>query len=291
MLFVFGAIAAALVKFAFFADPEVAAVGPEAVVSEPVVTVETGTVESTLELSGNIARDAAYPLRAELNGTVTAVHVTEGQSVTAGQVLFTVKQDYPVRTVDVPAPEAGDISELAVVTGQAVSTGLEYTGLSPARYHIVSTVEPVQLYRLVGAPTEAEVTISGGPAPFTCTGVGVEVAEDGTSTVQCAVPSDQVVFSGLPVTMNLTLGTATDALVIPTTAVAGGSGTGKVWLTGGDEPEEREITLGVSNGEMVEVTDGLAAGDEILEYVPGVAAPDEQVCDEDGYCEEAGWSW
>ncbi|MGA7147606.1 MAG: biotin/lipoyl-binding protein [Microbacterium sp.] len=296
MLVACGAIAVALVRIAFFPDESSAAVQPSAAIADPVVAVERGEVVNALSLPGTIARDAPYPVRSEVNGTVTAVHVGNGQSVAAGQVLFTIKRDEPVRNIDVVAPEAGDVSEIAVVKGQPASVGAELATLTPARYHVLSTVEPVQLYRLLNAPAEATVTIPGGPEPFVCTGLDVNVAEDGTTSVQCAVPAGQVVFSGLPATLDITVGTVADALVIPTTAVKGGSGSGLVWADAGDgsEPEERSVTLGVSDGTMVEVTDGLAEGDMIRQFVPGAAAEVEEVCYDDGmggeFC-ETGMTW
>ena len=296
MLVACGAIAVGLVKLAFFPDDTSTALEPTAGITDPVVAVERGEVVNALSLPGTVARDAAYPLRSETNGTVTTVHVGEGQSVTAGQVLFTIKQDDPIRNVDVTAPEAGEVSGLTVVKGQPTSVGTELVALTPARHHVLSTVAPVQLYRLLDAPTEAAVSIPGGPAPFTCTGLSVQVAEDGTTSVRCAVPADQVVFPGLPATLDITVGTVADALVIPTTAVKGGSGTGVVWVDAADggEPEERTVTLGVSDGTLVEVTEGLAEGDAIRQFVPGSAAEVEEVCYDDGmggeFC-ESGMTW
>lgn len=280
LVIVFGACAAALVKLAFFPDSAEAIVSPESSITDPVIPVERGSVVNALTLSGNIARDDAFSLRSEVNGTVTAVHVGNGASVAAGQVLFTVKQDDPVRNVDIVAPEAGELSEMALVKGQATSVGTEIVTLTPARYHLLATVEPVQLYRLVNAPTEATVTITGGPAPFACTGVQVQVSAEGTASVRCAVPGDQVVFAGLPAQMDLALGQVDDALVVPVTAVQGGSGSGNVWVDAGDgsDPEERPVTLGVNDGAMVEVVEGLEEGETIRQFVPGFMAPVEEFC-------------
>ena len=280
LVVVFGACAAALVKIAFFPDRSEAVVSPESSITDPVIAVERGSVVNALTLDGNIARDDAYPVRGEIDGTVTAVHVTEGAAVTAGQKLFTITQDDPRKSIDVVAPEAGDVSEIAVVKGQTANVGLELYKITPARYHLLATVEPVQLYRLVNAPTEASVTITGGPAPFTCTGVRVQVTAEGTASVRCAVPADQVVFAGLPASVDLALGQVDDALVIPVTAVQGGAGTGKVWVDAGEgkDPEEREVALGVNDGTMVEVVSGLEEGDSIRQFVPGFVAPVEENC-------------
>ena len=115
LVLLIGACAAALVKIAFFPDRAESVVSPEAAITDPVVAVERGSVVNALSLSGNVARDEAYPVRSEINGTVIAVHIGDGAAVAAGQKLFTVRQDDPRKDIDVLAPEAGDVSELAVV--------------------------------------------------------------------------------------------------------------------------------------------------------------------------------
>lgn len=87
LVVIFGACAAALVKIAFFPDRAESVVSAEASVTDPIVAVERGSVVNALSLSGNVARDDAYAVRGELNGTVLAVHVGEGAAVASGQKL------------------------------------------------------------------------------------------------------------------------------------------------------------------------------------------------------------
>lgn len=296
LVLVIGGCAAALVKLAFFPDQTEAAVEPIAEVTDPVVPVARGSVVNELTLTGSIARDEAVVIRSTVAGTVTKVHITEGATVQAGQVLYTIKQDLPAKTVTIVAPEAGEITELALVKGELAAIGADVAKLTPSRYHLLATVEPVQLYRLVNAPDQATVSISGGPAPFACTGVRVEVTEEGTANVRCAIPTDQTVFAGLPASVDLALGQVADALIIPLTAVKGGTGSGVVWVDAGDgsEPVERPVTLGVNDGTNVEVVEGLTEGEMIRQFVPGFAAPVEEFCYEESpgveVC-ESGTSW
>lgn len=280
MVVILGVCAVALAKIAFFPDEVESTVSPEAALTEPVVVVERGSVVNALSLNGNVARDDAFAVRNEINGTVTAVYVGEGATVKAGQKIFSVRQDEPQKDIDVLAPEAGDVSELALVKGQSAAVGAESYRLTPARYHVLATVDPVQLYRLVDAPTGATVTITGGPAPFACTGVKVQVTAEGVANVRCAIPTDQTVFAGLPASMDLALGQVDDALIVPVTAVQGGAETGNVWVDAdeGGEPEERAVTVGINDGVMVEVLEGLEEGDSIREFVPGFVAPVEEYC-------------
>ncbi|MFT3798473.1 efflux RND transporter periplasmic adaptor subunit [Microbacterium sp.] len=297
MLVVCGAIAAALVKLAFFPDEaQAATVVPGGEVTAPTVAVERGAVTDELTIDGTVARDDAITVRSGVDATITSVAVGQGQAVTAGQVLFTVKaNEWPNTVTNIVAPEAGDVTSFELVAGQSVSIGGEVAKISPARFHLMGTIEPVLLYRLVGAPTEAQVTIQGGPAPFTCTGLKVQVSEDGTTSVVCAVPGDQQVFAGLKASLAVRVGSADDALLIPTTAVKGGAGTGVVWVDVDGTAEQRTVKLGVTDGTVVQVTEGLAEGDVVRQFVPGQTSGDEPVCYDDGaggqYCEPAGMSW
>ncbi len=296
MLIVCAAIAAALVKLAFFPEQtDAAAPTPGGEVTTPVVAVERGSITDDLSVDGTIARDDEVTVRSQVDGAITNVAVTQGQSVAAGQVLFTVKQTYPVKTIDVVAPEAGELSSFELVNGQPVSLGVEVAKLTPARFHLIGTIDPVLLYRLVGAPTEGQVTIQGGPAPFTCTGLRVQVGDDGTTSVVCAVPTDQQVFAGLKATLAVQVGSAEDALVIPTTAVKGGSGTGVVWIDTDGAAEKRTIELGVTDGTLVQVVSGLEEGDMVRQFVPGTTEDSDPECYEDEtgaqYCDDSGTSW
>jgi len=274
------AIAVALVRLAFFPDAVTSAEQPQAQIENPVVSVERGSVVNELALTGSISRDDDYAVKSQVNGTVTSVDVGAGATVSAGQVLFTVRQDLPRTIVEITAAEAGTVLELNLVAGQSTSIGGDVAMLSPQRFHVLSTVEPVQLYRLINAPTEATVTITGGPAPFSCTGLTTQVSDDGTTSVRCAIPTDQVVFPGLPAELTVAVGSVEDALVIPTTAVKGGAGNGVVWIDAGDgtEPTERPVILGITDGTMVEVLDGLVEGDLIRQFVPGIAVEVQEIC-------------
>ena len=139
------------------------------------------------------------------------------------------------------------------------------------------------------------MTITGGPAPFTYTGRSTQVSDDGATSVRCSIPTDQIVFPGLPAQLNVSGGTAENVIAIPATAVKGGSGTGVVWLANGDgDPVETKVELGVSDGTMVEVKSGLKEGDQVRQFVPGIAAPVEEFCYEVSPGEEVcetGTSW
>lgn len=296
LVLVFSAIAVSLVKVAFFDDAVDSAVTPNAEITDPVVAVERGDVANQLTLQGTVARNAEVPVQSTATGTILSINAKRGAAVKKGQSLVTIKQDYPVKTITITALVTGDLVSSDIVVGQMVDLGSELGKISPKRFHLLATVDPVQLYRLLDAPSSGTVTITGGPKPFDCTGLASQVAEDGTTSVRCAIPGNQVVFPGLPAELVIDVGTAEDVLLIPTTSVKGGAGTGIVWVDAGDgeEPEQREVKLGISDGSMVEVIEGLEEGESIRQFVPGAAAPAEKNCwQENGeeFCESAGANW
>ena len=70
---------------------------------------------------------------------------------------------------------------------------------------------------------------------------------------------------------------AENVLVVPVTAVQGSVQSGRVWIPGADgEPVERPVTLGLTDGDQVEVTGGLTEGEMVLQFVP---IPDDDVVD------------
>jgi macrolide-specific efflux system membrane fusion protein len=79
------------------------------------------------------------------------------------------------------------------------------------------------------------------------------------------------VFPGLSADIVIAGGIAADVLTVPMTAVEGTAQTGNVYfvLEDGETTELRAVTLGINDGINVEVVEGLAEGDTILQFVPG----------------------
>lgn len=210
------------------------------------------------------------------------------------------------RTIEAPA--AGTVGEYDVLVGQTVAVGDTVGSISTGGFTVAGSLTAEQQYRLVSGPTSAEVQARGGPAPFACTdlrtgrsasgggddggsggdGGGAVMPQDpmapdqggGSSTaISCTVPPDVTVFDGLGATMVIEAGRAENVLVVPVTAVEGSFESGNVWVAGADggEPVETPVTLGLTDGELVEIREGLAEGDLVLEFVPG--APDEELMD------------
>jgi hypothetical protein len=300
-LALFTVIAAALVKIAFIDGmrPGPAVAGPAAEVTIPVVQASRATVTNTVQVAATIQSDAAAGVRSTAAGKVTHIFLSPGAKVASGDRLYQVRAEAPVvpesavavetttaegqpggqaaqparsrpayTYTDVLAPASGVLETLTVLLDQQVGVG-EVTGtVNPGTYTISGSVDAAQQYRLLSKPASAEISVVGGPAPFTCPavvlksiagdttgnlgdgrgvsgGAGMSVpfasaipggggaAEQGgtpTGTISCAVPSGVEVFAGLGATMRVTAGQATDVITVPLTSVQGSVTEGSVWL-------------------------------------------------------------
>ncbi|WP_181243249.1 HlyD family efflux transporter periplasmic adaptor subunit [Glaciihabitans tibetensis] len=303
------AIAAALVKIAFFADPTLdsEAQVPTGAVVEPQVAASIGTILNDVKVQGTVTADEARPIKATLAGEVTEIIAPVGTTVAVDDKVFVIRQPNeqvvredgtlaPVtyKTAVVRAPAAGVISSLTVIKGQTVAVGDESGQVAPPSFNVSASLAPDQLYRLLNQPTEATVTVIGGPAPFVCGSLTISTALSGAApadssadsasapatgtTVRCAVPAEVKVFNGLQAEMSIPGGSAENILMVPVTSVEGIAQSGNVYMTLPDgSTEVRPVVLGINDGENVHVVSGLAEGDMVLQFVPGAPAAETEV--------------
>lgn len=292
------AIAVALVKLAFFGESTAGAGGeqPTGGVIDPQVPVMIGTVSNDVVLSGTVKADDAVPIKAPLGGEVISLDVGVGSVVAAGQqfgVIKGVNSAGRAVTVGIVAPVAGTISSLSIVVSSQTTAGTVIAQIAPPGFYVTASVQPVDRYRLTSAPEEATVTVMGGPAPFTCTNLTVTTPLAGSggggdgenpggdpgagsgTTARCVVPADVTVFPDLTAQLSISAGIAENVLIVPVTAVLGSAESGVVYVVVDPETgatEERQVTLGLSDGINVEILDGLEEGELVMQFVPGAPA-------------------
>lgn len=311
-LIAFAVIAVALVKLAFFPDdsPEAAPLVPTGEVTEPIVPVTTGKLVSEVKFQATVTADPALEAKATLDGDIMELDVEVGQQVEAGARLAVIRKEIPrdpvtetdddgnetiverdplYRTDDVVAPVDGVVSSVAVLEDQDVVVGDLIATVAPPTFSVTGTIAPEEQYRLTTRPTEAQVSVVGGPESFTCTDLTITVplqgadsqpaaapvdpTDGGTTsggpTVRCSVPAEITVFAGLTATVTIAAGAVEDALQLPVTAVKGNAETGTVWVVGDDgESVPTPVTLGLNDGKMVQVIDGVDPDAQVLEFVP-----------------------
>jgi hypothetical protein len=309
-IIIWAVIAAALVALALKGaelDPP-DALQPTGEITESVIPVEKGSVTNAVSVPASVVSDPPIEIKATADGVVAEIEVDDAKADKDTRVLWIKSEEIvePVVEVDektgeetvteqepkvtwtsILAPVTGTV-DITVLKDQAVTVGEPVGTVSPGTLSVSGTLTADQQYRLVGATGTAQVTLKGGPAPFTCTGLTIgaaatgtgatggeemimeEAPEAATGSVRCAIPPKIKAFSGLGGEIEITNGNAKDVVVVPISAVLGTSQTGKVWTVAkeGAEPEVRDVALGLTDGLQVEITKGLKPGEQILEFTP-----------------------
>ncbi|MFC3997230.1 peptidase M23 [Nocardiopsis sediminis] len=198
------------------------------------------------------------------------------------------------------APSSGTVDGLGdLAVGDPVEPGAAVAQITQDEFRAVAAIPPNDLYRFYDDPREILLRIDQGPAAEECdflslgeiseeTSESTETEEDipadpymmgggdsggggaeATAELHCRVPDSLRVFPGVQGRLSVVTGRAENALLVPLTAVRGSADQGEVIVVGEDGGEEpHEVELGVSDGTMVEVTDGLTLDDQVLDPVP-----------------------
>ena len=171
---------------------------------------------------------AAAVIKAPADGTVAAVDVSEGSSVSAGAAAVTV------------IAEGLTSVELEVTSAQ----------LSKLQVGQTATVSPAG----VDKDLPGKITLVG-KVPDTSSGssmfsVTVTLDEEGLD-----------LLAGNTATVEVVLGAAEDVLTVPASAVSNGAVT---VLDKDGNPESVRVTTGLTGTTTVEVTEGIDAGDQIV---------------------------
>lgn len=200
-LAVFAVIAVTLVKIAFVdgLKPDDAVAGPSAQVAIPVVQAARATVTNSVEIKATVQSDAPAGVRSTAAGVVSHIFLEAGAKVALGDRLYQVRTELPPEPTeemeqstttagepgasvpqqvtarvplytytDVLAPVSGTLETLTVLLKQQVGVGEATGSVNPGTFTVSGSVNAAQQYRLLAKPGSAQVSVVGGPAPFTC---------------------------------------------------------------------------------------------------------------------------
>lgn len=192
------------------------------------------------------------------------------------------------------APISGKVSRSIDLKEETTKTTPVFS-VTPGTLSIEGTLTPQQQFQILEIPKTAKITLTGGPESFVCKDLalgtdlvpvtdtpddsgemsdGIDEEPPGQSVgvkLRCTAPTDIRLVAGLDGTMSILAGEVKDAVVVPITAIQTVKDSGRVWVideaTG--EESERELVLGLSQGQLIEVKKGLEPGETVRQYAPG----------------------
>lgn len=184
--------------------------------------------------SGRGGGRTAFQVRSPLAGTLVAIHVSSGQTVEDGELLFTVVDLSRVWLhADVFEPDIAKVKEA-----------------TRASFRIDGRSEPISI-----APPDGRVVTIG------------QLVDEKTRTVPMIFElsnPDRELRIGSFATVWIETGAPTPTLAIPDTAIVDDAGRKVAYVqVEGESFERRVLTLGIASGGWVEVKAGLSKGEHV----------------------------
>jgi len=234
--------------------------------------VERRTFDTVLSLPATVVSGMTFQVTAPASGSVVEHDDTLAVRLDSGRELI--------------VGERARIERLLVEPGADVVAGLPLAEAVHEGFALRAPVTGEDLLRLAASAegvTEldpsgrAEGEVLGSSGPFACdlvdpvpSSTDPALVQEGDSFLACAIPASVRVLTGMTGQLVVTLATHEDVLSLPLEAVAGTVDRARVSVRDGEEIVEREVTLGGSNGYVVEIVEGLREGDEVLVPSPSL---------------------
>ena len=231
-------------------------------------------IADLLRTNGQLAvlpdRQADVSLR--ISGSVQAVFVNIGDTVSAGQKLATVQSRIvgnPPPSVDVTAPIAGVVDKRNVIEGQNVEPNTALFHISNlSRMRMVTRVYEEDLAQ-VHAGQKAYVKLLAYPGQLldgTISLVGPTLDPD-TRTVEVWVLLDNIrgqLKPNLFGQADIVLSQNNAALAVPDAAILEANDEKFVFVRDGNEFNRVEVEVGTTDDQYVQVKSGLVPGDDVV---------------------------
>lgn len=225
-----------------------------------------GTVAQTLLSSGTIVFDSAGMARARARfpGVVRGVRHNVGDRVAAGEVLATVESNESLQAYQVRAPIEGVVIERNTSLGEIADTSPLFVIANPARVwaevHIFSKdLGSVGVGKKVWIrSSDRSVTGNGSISAI------LPVTETATQTVIARIALDDTDGRwrpGMMISADLVVSESEVPVAIPASAIQTLNDKPTIFVQDGDKFEMRPILPGAQNNDMVEVLEGLDAGE------------------------------
>lgn len=262
-----------------------------------VLNASTGELIVKVTANGSVTPKNKVVVNTPIAGRVDRVVVEEGAKVRKGQQLALLSSSDRVALMDslhqgVPAEERARLQEmyrptpiLAPATGTVVLRNVNQ-GQSVTQENtlfeisdvliVISKVDETDIAKVfVGQTVEVGIDAYGGER---FSGVVERIGQQSTVTnnvttydvfITASANFPDKIKSGMSASVDYLIAKKENALLLPSWLSEGRKNTSvKLQLVGpGGEHIEREVTLGESNGESVEVLAGLTAADQVL-YKP-----------------------
>ena len=225
----------------------------------------TGSISNSLSFSGNLSLVDSQTYTAASSSTVKKLYATAGDAVKADDRLARLSNGETV-TADFD----GRVNTVSVAEGDAVSQGDSLIQVADFAHMKVSF--RVDEYDIgdIRVGMACTVTVTALEKQFASTVAAINYISSSTGnvayyTATAYVDVDEGVLPGMQVTVTIPQEEAKDVVILKVDALSfDNTNQAYVWMKDdAGELEQVFVDTGVSNGNYIEITDGLSDGDEV----------------------------
>ncbi len=225
----------------------------------------TGTISNALSFSGSLQARSNTTYTASSPATVRAVYVTREQNVKSGDALMRLSSGQTVE-----AEFDGRINQLYVAEGDKVSSGANLVQVVDFEHLQVSVRVDEYDISSVHAGDQCRVSTVATENTFTTVIDSINYVSSSSGSVAyytatAFVDVEEGVYPGMQVTVTIPKEEAADVVILRETALSFDLNNQAFVYTMNEigELETTYVKTGVSNGNYVEIRDGLKSGDTV----------------------------
>lgn len=236
-----------------------------------IETANSGLIEHSVSLPGEVRPDQDHlsHIAPRFPGIVKEVHKNIGDSVKAGDHLAIVESNETLALFPLVTQTDGVIIAKHITRGEPVSpdrdiaftvAGLDHVWVDVSVYskemHLVRVGQHAEISAGHGLPTvKGEISYISP----------VVDEETRTSTARVVIPnSDGIWRPGMFVTVSIEIAHQEVSVVVPLTSIEMANNKPVIFVQEEGGFERREVELGVQGGGLVEVLEGLSAGERYV---------------------------
>lgn len=222
-----------------------------------------GVIRQGIDVFGTVrlANNAQSHIRARFPGTVKALYVELGDSVTKGQKLAVIEANESLQRYTVAAPMAGLVNESHANLGEFVSEQGLFTIINPEKKWAELQVFPSQFSTI---NIKQKVAIKNQQKELLASIDNIIVnQQQGLYTARAKI-TDANWPIATPVTATIFTKEKPVAIRIEKSAVQTIEGKTQVFVKKGNDFSPRPVTLGIKDKDFVEVLDGLKPNDNYV---------------------------
>ena len=252
--------------------------------------VKKGKITLKVLSTGSVQPENRLQIKSPIGGRAESVEVKEGQKVHKGQVLAWVSSTERAAMIDsarsvgpeevkkweeiyrptpIVAPLGGTIILRGIEPGQTFNTSDAILVMAD-RLSIKAQVDETDLAQ-IHLHQRAKVTLDAYidrelESEVSQLAYEAKTVNNVTTYVVDVLPKDQIDFLRSGMTANIVFfgDTHEDIIVIPNEFIKYDSGKPKATVKSKDKNEDRELTIGITDGKRTEVLSGLTEGETIL---------------------------